>query len=158
MIAVGSDNIAVLRFLEARARQFNYPRQPLDVQPPTTMPEPLGTHPDLVQRLWEGITGRLPVDCHWVVHSTPVLVRPSSGIIFGLAFGTSTYALRLPAGVRERALADGATRSYHYPANQSGGVQALTIDLADLGDEWVFGAWLAAEPEWCRAAFDAARR
>lgn len=155
MISVGSANAAVLRFLEARARQYNFPPQAIEIQP-ASMPKPYGTHPDLVERLWEGLTKRLPVDCHWVVHGTPVLVRPSSGVIFGMAFGSSTYALRLPLEVRNRALAAGAKRFYRYRANAAAKVEALTVDLAEVGDDWVFGAWLPGEEEWCLAAFQAA--
>ena len=155
MIAIGSANAPVLRFLEARARQFNFPPQPVEIQP-ASMPRPFGTHPDLSERLWLGITRRLPIDCRWVVHGTPVLVRPSSGVIFGMAFGTSTYALRLPPDERARALASGAKRSYTYTANEAMKVRELTIDLSDIGEEWVFGGWLPAEEEWCLAAFHAA--
>lgn len=155
MISVGSANASVLRFLEARARQFHFPPQAIEIQP-ASMPRPYGTHPDLVERLWEGLTKKLPVDCHWVVHGTPILVRPSSGVIFGMAFGTSTYALRLPLEVRNQALAAGGKRFHHYRANAAAKVEALTIDLAEVGDDWVFGAWLPGEEEWCLAAFHAA--
>src|SRR4051794_24613595 len=66
---------------------------------PESVREPymnLGTHPDLVSRLWNEITTALPVRCNWVVYSAPVLVRPDTGIIFAFAGGTHTYALRLP--------------------------------------------------------------
>ena len=53
----------------------------------------LSTHPDLVEYLWNldaasacTIDGRSP----------PLLSHPASGVIFGLARGTSTLAFRLP--------------------------------------------------------------
>jgi hypothetical protein len=70
----------------------------------------LGTHPDLVARLWDELTVRLPAGCRWIVHGAPVLARPSSGIIFAFAEGTHTYALRLPAKERDEALRAGARR------------------------------------------------
>src|SRR5688572_19880145 len=60
----------------------------------------LGTHPDLVLRLWQEITKDLPARCDWVVYGAPALVRPDSGIVFGYAGGTHTYALRLPPAER----------------------------------------------------------
>ena len=69
----------------------------------------LGTHPELVSRLWDRITSALPVRCNWVVYGAPVLVRPDTGIIFAFAGGTSTYALRLPPKQRAE-LVDAAMR------------------------------------------------
>src|SRR5436853_7790494 len=57
----------------------------------------LGTHPDLVDYFW-GLAVALPVKCVGVINkrSSPILVNPTSGIIFGIARGTSTVAFRLP--------------------------------------------------------------
>src|SRR6476469_2042727 len=65
----------------------------------------LGTHPDLMSRLWDEITTALPVRCNWVVYGAPVLVRPDTGIIFAFAGGTHTYALRLPPEQRAELIA-----------------------------------------------------
>jgi hypothetical protein len=58
------------------------------------------------------------------------LVHPSSGIIFGLAGGTSTLALRLPDPERATALAvPGYGAEYHYPKS--------TIYAKNMGADWV---------------------
>jgi hypothetical protein len=92
----------------------------------------LGTHPDLAARLWDEITVKLPERCAWVVHGRPVLVNPTSGILFGYARGTHEYALRLPDAER-------------IPGLRSG----------EPGEEWVLGDWHKAEPDWCLAAYRA---
>jgi hypothetical protein len=106
----------------------------------------LGTHPDLAQRLWSGITTELPEPAGWVVFGRPVLVHPRSGILFGFAEGTHAYALRLPAPERAEALAAGASRVFSYPRGAS-------LSLEALGPEWVFGRWFDKEPAWCLAGF-----
>ncbi len=71
------------------------------------------------------------MDCKWVAHGTPVLVRPDSGIVFGFCGGTHTYALKLP----DRALGS-------------------PLDLSILGPDWISGRWLAQESKWCLAAYE----
>ena len=114
----------------------------------------LGTHPDLVMRLWDELGKTLPADCRRVVFGTPALVRPDSGVVFGFAGGTHTYALRLPLDVRKAALVAGATTVHHYPSYPELGIHASVLDLRDVGGEWIFGRWLVSEPEWCAAAYE----
>src|SRR5437762_8979200 len=88
-------NGGILRYLKSRER---FTRLAPSVSP-ESVPDPyftLGTHPDLVERLWDKLGKALPEDCRWVVYGTPVLAHPKTGIIFGFAAGTLTYALRLP--------------------------------------------------------------
>lgn len=106
----------------------------------------LGTHPDLIVRLWDELTTSLPEQCAWIINKRPVLVHPTSGIIFGYAEGTHAYTLRLPPTVYEEAIAQGATRVHAYPDQ--------TFDLETVGPEWVFGHWLKEEPGWCLAAYE----
>lgn len=90
----------------------------------------LGTHPDLVEYLWK-LGARLPAACACVVNerSYPLLAHPGSGIIFGLAGGTSTLALRLPEPELEEARAvAGFGREYRYPSS--------TVRAAEIGDDW----------------------
>ena len=112
----------------------------------------LGTHPDLVEHLWFGITAGLPDTCHWVAHGRPVLVRPDMGVIFGLAGGTNTLALRLPIHERRRAAElPGCGDRVEYPE--------ATVYARDFGDDWImlrcFGEGLE---ELCLAAFEYAGR
>lgn len=110
----------------------------------------IGTHPDIIERLWLRITAELPEDCRWVICHRPTLVHPSAGIIFGFATGTSTYGLRLPQTELAEALAAGAKRQYVYPGHAA-------LDLEEVGDGWVFGAWFKDEPRWCLAAYHHAK-
>ena len=122
---------------------------------PADVPRPyeqLGTHPDLVARLWDELTRPLPVDCRAIFFGAPVLMHPVTGVVFGFAGGTHTYALRLPEPERSAALATGATRVIHYPAGQG------RYDLAEIGEEWVFCRWFKDEEAWCLAAFELAGR
>jgi hypothetical protein len=140
-------NAGILRYLEHASRRAKSKKPPS--LSPDSVDDPyykLGTHPELVERLWDEITVKLPVDCRWVVYGVPTLVHPQSGIIFAFAGGTLTYALRLPERERQDALQAGAQRVHTY----SNGSQ---LDLADIGPEWVFGWWLKGEDEWCLAAF-----
>ena len=139
-----SANAGLLRYFQRRAKQYHY----------FVVSEPKGTHPDLVERLWDELGKLLPDDCHAVVYGSPVLLRKSSGIIFAFAGGTHTYAFRLPPDVREAAIKAGATRVYHYRAYPELKIEASTFDLADVGDEWVFGGWLKGEEDWIKAAYD----
>jgi len=113
----------------------------------------LGTHPDLVARLWDELGKVLSADCRRVVFGAPVLVRPDSGVLFAFAGGTHTYALRLPTDVRKAALAAGAMTIHRYPASPELGLEASVLDLRDIGDEWILGGWFVSEPQWCSAAY-----
>ena len=106
----------------------------------------LGTHPDLVERLWREMTVSLPEACQWVVYGGPALVHPRTGIIFGWAGGTHTYALRLSPADRGHALAAGAETIAKYSSGDS-------LDVTRIGEEWALGKWLAAESDWCLRAY-----
>jgi hypothetical protein len=151
-------NAGIVRYLEAgasRPHAVSVARAAASTSP-GSLASPyydLGTHPELVERLWDELTVRLPVRCRWVVYGTPVLVRPSSGIIFAFAGGTHTYALRLPPPEREEALRAGATRFHEYPAYPGLEIEASSLDLDAIGEEWVFGGWFEGEEDWCLAAY-----
>lgn len=113
----------------------------------------LGTHPELVGRLWDELGSKLPRDCRWVVYGTPALVHPDSGVIFAFGGGTQTYAFRLPERERDAALAAGATSVHEYPAYPELNIERSSLDLAVIGKEWVFGGWHKGEEHWCLSAF-----
>jgi hypothetical protein len=143
------DNPANAKLIDC-LRSFGRDQSHIMSADPSTVREPyfaLGTHPDLVERLWAVLGRSLPVDCRWVLCGTPVLAHPVTGIAFGFAMGTPTYALRLPAKEMALALAQGASRAYYFSSG-------ATLDLGQIGDDWVLGGWRVDEIEWCRVAFN----
>lgn len=139
-------NAAVLQYLQ---RGWDGTRPENQDAPPEVYDldhNALGTHPDLAEQLWRNLPKALPVACGWVVYGSPVLVHPASGVIFGFAGGTHTYALRVPPATREAALRRGAKRTRTY----SDGTQ---LSLAEMGEDWIFGGWWKEEPGWCLSAF-----
>lgn len=166
-------NTGVLRHLRGGRSQSGArsspARSPESVQEPYT---DLGTHPELVSRLWDEITTALPVRCDWIVYGAPVLVRPDTGIIFAFAGGTHTYALRLPLKQRAELVAAAYRQAEkradkfnlrgherdHYLRAQAGDVHEYsngsTFDISTVGKEWVFGRWLEGETSWCLAAYE----
>ena len=144
------DNAGVLRHL-ARGwdgKQIGPSVSPADVADPYMT---LGTHPDLVQRLWDELGARLPEPCRWVVYGRPALVHPRTGLVFGFAGGTHTYGLRLPAAERAEAMRAGARREHTYS-------DGSRLDAEVLGAGWVLGGCLRPEPEWCLVAYAHAAR
>jgi len=152
-----SENRGILAYLsDDRDGSVSVARQlpecaPVDVDDPYLT---LGTHPDMVTKLWDEMPARLPQDCRWIVYGTPTLVRPDSGIIFAFAGGTHTYALRLEPGQARAARDAGAKTIHDYPAYPDLGLPASRLDLATIGSEWVFGGWLANEEQWCLDAYE----
>jgi len=99
----------------------------------------LGTHPDVVARLWDELANAFAADARAVVRATPALIDPSSGVIVAVGIGT-TYALRL---VPE----DTAGRETIHRYTSVG----RTLDLAEtFGAGWVFGTWDADEADALR--------
>jgi hypothetical protein len=110
--------------------------------------ERYGSHPDIVEYLWDRIAPGLRVDCRAVVFGTPAQVAPQRGLVFAVALGTE-YGLRLPPASFALARAAGAEVVHHY---RTAGV---TLDLAGrFGPGWVFGTFDRREPEWCRDALE----
>ena len=132
----------------------------------------LGTHPELVERLWDGITTDLPTNCRWIVYGIPTLVRPDTGVIFGFAGGTHTYALRLPA--KEGKELEAATLAQaienankfdlkgedreNYLRNQTGHEHfysdGSSLDLLTISGDWCLCRFLKDETRWCRVAYE----
>lgn len=109
----------------------------------------LGTHPDIIERLWN-IGRRLPTDCRWVAFGRPVLAHSRSGVIFGLGIGTFGYGLRLPPSLSGEALAGGAM--FEMPYRGLDGPRVFT--LRDYGEDWWFGRFAAGDDAWASAAYD----
>ena len=109
----------------------------------------LGSHPDVVDRLWDALNAALPADARWLVFDSPALVHPMSGVILAAAIGTQ-YALRLLPDNRAFALAGGAELVHTFRT------VGTTLDLpATFGPDWVFGSWDDREPAWVSASYEA---
>ena len=102
-------------------------------------------HPEIVERVWDQIGAAYPSEGRCLVYGRPSLVDPASGVIVALAFGTA-YCVRIPVAAVPEAIKLGAKLSMNW----SGGT---TTDIqAELGEGWVFGAWLTQEIEWTQEA------
>jgi len=144
IIAGHPANAGLRRHREAGRSRLDPVRSPDEVVRPY---DSLGTHPDLVARLWDELAGDLPRECRTIFFGGPALVHPGTGILFGFAEGTHTYALRLPEIERLEAQRQGAARVVRYGKGPS-------FDLTDVGPEWIFCRWYKGEEAWCRAAYD----
>jgi hypothetical protein len=137
-------NATVLQFLGV-----SHPERARTTPPAQVNIFSLGTHPDLVEYFWK-LAAELPSRCPCVVgeRSFPLLVNSRSGVIFGLAGGTSTLAFRLPEPELTAALAvPGFGHEYRYP---SGPVRA-----ASIGGDWALvRPFDAANVDWCARAFE----
>jgi hypothetical protein len=107
----------------------------------------LGSHPDIVERIWDRLGMDLPEDCRWIVCGTPALVQPATGILFAFGLGTQ-YVLRLPGGLAEEAVRLGLKTVTQWAGGR-------TTDLRrELGEDWVFGGFLDDETGWLQKAYD----
>jgi hypothetical protein len=108
----------------------------------------LGTHPGVVDWLWDELNAALPTDCRWLVFDGPALVHPGSGVILAAGIGTQ-YALRLRGADLAAAIAGGSELVHAFKT------VGMSLDLpATFGAEWVFGRFDDREPAWLRARYD----
>ncbi len=113
---------------------------------PTELPhdgdQDLGTHPDLWDRVWHELGGRLPTDERCLVYNRPALVSPA-GVLLAVARGTH-YALHVPEQVTEWAI-ESVVRVRGEQAREE------QADLrSKFGDGWLIGTYLDHEIGWCR--------
>lgn len=107
-----------------------------------------GSHPDIVQRVWDEIGAILPGACRCLFHGTPALVHDRTGLVIAICNGTR-YNLRLTAPDLCDALAKGATTQTRWSTG-------ATMDAREvLGPDWIFGGWFQEEDRWCRNTYDA---
>jgi hypothetical protein len=110
----------------------------------------LGTHPDVVDWLWDTLNAALPTDCRWLIFDGPALVHSGSGLILAAGIGTQ-YALRLLADDIASAVGGGSELVHTFKTVET------TLDLpATFGAEWVFGRFDEREPAWLRARYEGA--
>jgi hypothetical protein len=140
------ENAGVLRYLaHGRSPSEAY----LGPPPPDVDRWHLGTHPDVVGRLWDQLNAALPEDGRWLVYDTPALIHGASGLILATAIGTQ-YATRLLAGDLSLAVDAGGELVHTFAT------VGTTLDLpATFGPGWVFGSWDEREPGWLQASYKA---
>ncbi len=105
-----------------------------------------GSHPDIVERVWDKLGKALPTDCRCLIYGTPALVHPVSGIILAFCFGTQ-YCMRLTSSLMDEALKLGVKTSTKW----SGG--SITDATQAFGSDWIFGSWKVEELQWCREVY-----
>lgn len=106
-----------------------------------------GSHPDVVQRVWDEIGAILPRECRRLVYGTPALIHDRTGIVLAICNGTQ-YNLRLNESNLREALSMGARTKILW----STGSEIDSFEV--LGDDWVFGAYLKEELQWCQNTYE----
>lgn len=84
------------------------------------------THPDIIKLLWEDYAKNLDMDCRGIINDFPILVRPDTGVVFGLACGTYPIALRLPGNV------------VHCGRQDLSNEDGIYTDLRVISPEWFY--------------------
>lgn len=142
---IGPENQGVLKYLGRGAKS----RCPL-IAAPDSVADPYmgqGSHPDIVQRVWDELGTSLPATCRCLVYGTPALVQNHTGIVLAICNGTQ-YNLRLTPEDLQAALAKGAATRTRWSTGEE-------MDcVAELGPDWVFGGWFKEEGRWCRDMYE----
>jgi hypothetical protein len=106
-----------------------------------------GSHPDIVEHVWNKLGKALAADCRCLVYGTPALVQSTSGIILAFCIGTQ-YCVRLISSQMDEALKLGVKTSTTW----SGG--KTTNAIQTFGADWIFGNWKDQELQWCREVYE----
>jgi hypothetical protein len=131
-------NLKALASLAARASSRGEKSKPIAA--PTSVEDPYtnrGSHPDIVQRVWDELGRALPEDGRCLLFGTPALVHPKSGVILAVCFGTA-YSLRLPSG---------AARPPRRRLVQEWSTGGETNVESEFGPGWMFGDFSPGEVE-----------
>jgi hypothetical protein len=105
-----------------------------------------GSHPDVVERVWDQLGQAVDPDSRVIVCGTPALVHPGSGVILAFALGTQ-YCLRLPPELIQAAIQAGVRTRMVWSKNHATDAQQ------EFGEDWIFGRFLKDELDWCREAY-----
>ena len=105
----------------------------------------LGTHPELIERVWDRLVARIPPESRRIILGRAALVSTRSNVIFAIAIGTS-YAIRIPKRVKTWRF--GLKTTIGWSDGTRRNVKAT------FGPEWVVGSWSSKEEEWCPAAYE----
>jgi hypothetical protein len=140
-------NAGLIRYMPSKPRVSAVPITP----PKSSGRHPYlehGSHPEVVERVWDQLGPALPVDCRCLLYGTPALVAPVLGIVLAVAWGTA-HVLRIPLAVMPAALKAGARTVMHWSTGREMNV------AKEFGEDWVFGCWAKDEPQWCRSIYEA---
>jgi hypothetical protein len=107
-----------------------------------------GSHPDIVERVWDELGRQLPRASRCLVYGTPALVHKKSGILFAICNGTQ-YNLRLTKESQPEALRRGLKVKMRWSTGQE--MDATLV----LGEDWLFGSWEKEELSWCQIMCEA---
>ena len=107
-----------------------------------------GSHPDIVERVWDELGGELHRKCRCLIYGTPSLIHNRSGLVIAICNGTQ-YNLRLTVGDFKTALSMGASTRNKWSTGQE------MDSLIELGENWIFGGWRKEEMEWCQRVYSA---
>lgn len=127
---------------------IRYFTQHTTVSPPVVLPKDhpdpyrgLGSHPDIVERIWDQLGAALPTEARVIVYGTPVLVHPESGVLLAVAHGTQ-YAIRVPEDLIDTALEAGCASTNTWS-------DGSTTDIErEFGRGWLFGSYDDREGQW----------
>src|SRR5262245_19224756 len=73
----------------------------------------LGSHPEIVERLWAALGAAFSARARGIVYGNPALVSPRSGVLLAVALGTA-YAIRLAPEAYASAVVHGAETRHTY--------------------------------------------
>lgn len=82
-----------------------------------------GSHPEIVERVWDQIGRGFPPASRRILCGAPVLVHPATGLVLAVCYGTS-YCLRLPDVALPAALEAGCETFHRW---SDGRVNALFL-------------------------------
>ena len=137
-------NSGIIRYLERNGKADVEDRPP---RPKHQDYWESGSHPDVVEWVWDRLGRTLPGACRRVVCGTPVLLEPGSRILFAAALGTQ-YGIRLPSA----AIAAGLPANPRIENQWSDGSRMNIRE--EFGPAWIFGSYSDIEETWCRQTFE----
>jgi hypothetical protein len=140
-------NQYLLRYLQ-NPKRLHFNSQPIVA--PDMHPDPYwkaGSHPEIVERVWDILGSALPVDCRAVVYGTPALVHPDKGVVFALVYGTQ-YAIRVPNELIYEAVKIGCKKEQEWTGGRKTNIEE------ELGEGWLFGCWAEGEKQWLTRSYN----
>ena len=145
IINIGSQtNRGVLEYLSREEKSQN-----TIIAGPDSVTDPYlrqGSHPDIVQRVWDELGANVPLKCRCLIYGTPALVHDLTGVVIAICNGTQ-YNLRLTATDFRVAIAKGASTRTLWSNGKE------MDSLTELGPDWIFGGWFKEEGQWCRDTY-----